>query len=172
MNRFGMWFANMMRGRYGTDNLNRFLLIAALILMIAEVFIKWRPLYLLAVLILIYVYCRMFSRNINARYRENQKFLQLTAKLRKNRRGGTYYGGGSYGNSSYGSSSYGGSSYGGAYGNNGSGFGGNRRAKTAKDRTHRILKCPVCGEKLRVPKGAGKINITCPYCGEKFIKKV
>ena len=83
MNRFGMWFANLMRGRYGTDNLNRFLLVIALILVIADMFIRWRVLYLIAVILLIYVYCRMFSRNVNARYRENQKFLQLTARFRK-----------------------------------------------------------------------------------------
>ena len=160
MNRFGMWFANLMRGRYGNDNLNRFLLIVSVILIIADMFVRRRLLYMLAVLILIYVYCRMFSRNINARYRENQKFLQFTAKFRRN--GGP------------GNASYGGADGGGQYGNtaNSGSAGWGRKAKPAKDRDHKIFKCPVCGEKLRVPKGAGKISITCPHCGEKFIKKV
>ena len=39
MNRFGMWFANLMRGRYGNDNLNRFLLIVSVILIIADMFV-------------------------------------------------------------------------------------------------------------------------------------
>ncbi len=160
MNRFGMWFANLMRGRYGNDNLNRFLLIVSVILIIADMFVRWRLLYMLAVLILIYVYCRMFSRNINARYRENQKFLQITAKFRRN---------GGPGNASYGGA-YGGGRYGNAANSGKAGWG--RKAKPAKDRDHKIFKCPVCGEKLRVPKGAGKISITCPHCGEKFIKKV
>lgn len=160
MNRFGMWFANLMRGRYGNDNLNRFLLIVSVILIIADMFVRRRLLYMLAVLILIYVYCRMFSRNINARYRENQKFLQFTAKFRRN---------GGPGNASYGGA-YGGGRYGNAANSGSAGWG--RKAKPAKDRDHKIFKCPVCGEKLRVPKGAGKISITCPYCGEKFIKKV
>ena len=160
MNRFGMWFANLMRGRYGNDNLNRFLLIVSVILIIADMFVRWRLLYMLAVLILIYVYCRMFSRNINARYRENQKFLQFTAKFRRN---------GGPGNASYGGA-YGGGQYGNAANSGSAGWG--RKAKPAKDRDHKIFKCPVCGEKLRVPKGAGKISITCPHCGEKFIKKV
>ncbi len=160
MNRFGMWFANLMRGRYGNDNLNRFLLIVSVILIIADMFIRWRLLYMLAVLILIYVYCRMFSRNINARYRENQKFLQFTAKFRRN---------GGPGNASYGGT-YGGGQYGNAANSGNAGWG--RKAKPAKDKNHKIFKCPVCGEKLRVPKGAGKISITCPHCGEKFIKKV
>lgn len=160
MNRFGMWFANLMRGRYGNDNLNRFLLIVSVILIIADMFVRRRLLYMLAVLILIYVYCRMFSRNINARYRENQKFLQFTAKFRRN---------GGPGNASYGGA-YGGGQYGNAANSGSAGWG--RKAKPAKDRDHKIFKCPVCGEKLRVPKGAGKISITCPHCGEKFIKKV
>ena len=160
MNRFGMWFANLMRGRYGNDNLNRFLLIVSVILIIADMFVRRRLLYMLAVLILIYVYCRMFSRNINARYRENQKFLQFTAKFRRN---------GGPGNASYGGA-YGGGQYGNTANSGSAGWG--RKAKPAKDRDHKIFKCPVCGEKLRVPKGAVKISITCPHCGEKFIKKV
>lgn len=163
MNRFGMWFANLMRGRYGNDNLNRFLLIVSVILIIADMFVRWRLLYMLAVLILIYVYCRMFSRNINARYRENQKFLQFTAKFRRNGRYGS-------GNASYGGGAYGGGQYGNTANSGSAGWG--RKANPARDRDHKILKCPVCGEKLRVPKGAGKISITCPHCGEKFIKKV
>ena len=38
-------------------------------------------------------------------------------------------------------------------------------------RTHKYYKCPKCGQKLRVPKGKGKIEVSCPKCGEKFIKK-
>ena len=38
-------------------------------------------------------------------------------------------------------------------------------------RTHKFLKCPSCGNTLRVPKGKGKLQITCPKCGERFVKK-
>ena len=38
-------------------------------------------------------------------------------------------------------------------------------------KTHKFLKCPGCGNTLRVPKGKGKLQITCPRCGERFIKK-
>ena len=37
-------------------------------------------------------------------------------------------------------------------------------------KTHRFIKCPGCGNTLRVPKGKGRLQITCPKCGERFIK--
>ena len=39
------------------------------------------------------------------------------------------------------------------------------------DRQHRYFRCPKCRQKVRVPKGKGKIAETCPKCKEKFIKK-
>ena len=31
--------------------------------------------------------------------------------------------------------------------------------------------CPQCHQKLRVPRGRGRIQISCPRCGTQFIKK-
>ena len=40
-----------------------------------------------------------------------------------------------------------------------------------KDREHRYFDCPKCRQRVRVPRGKGKIAISCPKCREKFIRK-
>lgn len=40
-----------------------------------------------------------------------------------------------------------------------------------RDREHRYYNCPTCRQRVRVPRGKGKISITCPKCREKFIRK-
>lgn len=38
-------------------------------------------------------------------------------------------------------------------------------------RQFKFFKCPACRQKIRVPRGKGRIEITCPRCGDRFIKK-
>ena len=41
--------------------------------------------------------------------------------------------------------------------------------KQKKD--YRFFKCPACTQKVRVPKGHDKIEVTCPKCRERFVRK-
>lgn len=48
----------------------------------------------------------------------------------------------------------------------------NKKKKAPKsDKEHKVYKCPKCKQVLRVPRGKGKILITCQNCGHKFQKK-
>ena len=75
-------FYRFMQGRYGVDQLYRFIFFLALVLMIINTFLRNPMLNLVVYALLILDIFRMLSKNHSARYAENQKYLQLTAKFR------------------------------------------------------------------------------------------
>ena len=126
-----------MQGRYGVDQFARFTLGVALFVIVIGSFLRRNVaggiLDTLGFILIIYTYFRIFSRNVSARYAENQKYLQMTAGIRK--KWASFQ-------------------------------------RDMKDRkTHHIYRCPGCKQKIRVPKGKGKIAIRCPKCQTEFIKK-
>lgn len=81
-------FQQFMIGRYGQDELSRFLLILSLILLVLSSILRFVPVpflhflvYLLAMAALLWCTVRMFSRNIPARQRERDRFLRMTGKV-------------------------------------------------------------------------------------------
>ncbi len=130
-------FSRFMQGRYGVDQFSNFLVILALIFMVLELFIPVSyvrsGLNSLGLLLLIYAYFRIFSKNHYKRYAENERYMKYYNKVRF--------------------------------------FLARKKNHMEQRRTHRIYKCPSCGQSIRVPKGKGKIAITCPKCRTEFIRK-
>jgi uncharacterized paraquat-inducible protein A len=46
-----------------------------------------------------------------------------------------------------------------------------RRDQYQQRKSYKYFKCPNCKQKLRVPRGKGKLQVTCSRCHTKFIKK-
>ena len=97
MNGFGNWFRRFcgklavgmqrfMRGRYGTDKLNMWILGAGLILCLISIFISLPVVNWIltagSYALMIWAICRTFSRNTYKRYRENRRFLMWLDRIK------------------------------------------------------------------------------------------
>ena len=74
-------FYRFMQGRYGIDQLNSFLMIVCVICFIVNMFIGSIVLTFIAYGTWLFVIFRMFSKNIYARNRENDKYLNFFSPL-------------------------------------------------------------------------------------------
>lgn len=122
-----------MAGRYGVDSLGKFTLVAGLAAMLLAGWFDSLLLVILAWVLIICSYFRMFSKNIYKRAAENQTFLGKTYKLRS--------------------------------------WFTRQKNLSAQRKDYHIYKCPGCRQKIRIPRGKGKIEVRCPKCSRTFIKK-
>ena len=120
-------------GAYGMDRLTRVLLVIAALFLVISFATPLGFLYYIAFVILFYCYFRMFSKNIPARYKENEIFVKKTDRVAS--------------------------------------FFKNTGKKISEFRKYHIYKCPSCGQKIRIPRGKGKIAISCPRCKNEFVKR-
>ena len=74
-------FYRFTQGRYGIDQLNSFLMIVCVICFIVNMFIGSIVLTFIAYGTWLFVIFRMFSKNIYARNRENDKYLNFFSPL-------------------------------------------------------------------------------------------
>ena len=122
-----------MQGRYGADQMGQMLSAVSMVFLIISLFSRNQAWFLLAVIGIVYNYFRMFSKNISKRYAENQKYLKMTAGIRKKL--------------------------------------ASWKSQLAQRKIYHIYRCPGCKQKIRVPRGRGKIEIRCPKCNTRFVKK-
>lgn len=76
-------FRNFMYGRYGIDDLYKFLFKVYLILIIIDLFVKSKILLIIELLLIILIFYRMFSKKIYQRNNENELFLKIKGKITK-----------------------------------------------------------------------------------------
>lgn len=122
-----------MQGRYGADQMGQMLSAVSMVFLIISLFSRNQGWFLLAVIGIVYNYFRMFSKNISKRYAENQKYLTMTAGIRRKI--------------------------------------ASWKSQLAQRKIYHIYRCPGCKQKIRVPRGRGKIEIRCPKCNTRFVKK-
>ena len=133
LHRWQVSFARFMVGRYGTDELNRFLSALILILVVVSLFLRTGILFVPELALLVWIYFRMFSKNTGKRFKENQQYLNLRFMITEGWK--------------------------------------KWPARMKEARQYKIFRCPNCGQKLRIPRGHGKISIHCRKCGHDFTGK-
>lgn len=151
---------DFMKDRNGADELTTAMGLAGMVLTLIGTVASVQPVSWLGLVVVLLALVRAFSKNLVARRRENDRYLELIAKLPF---ATPLAGSGSPRN-------------GRAARPTTKGVGVDdlkRQARTAKTmwrdrKTKAFLKCPTCGTTLAVPKGKGRLIVTCPKCHTKM----
>ncbi len=72
-----------MQGRYGSDQLNKALIIAALAISLVNMFVRSYIVTAVELLFVAFALYRMLSRKIQTRLRENRAFLNASGKIKR-----------------------------------------------------------------------------------------
>lgn len=78
-----MWFRRWMVGRRGPDELMYALFAAGFVLLFASLMFRFPPLAILAWALVLGAYFRFFSKSLDKRWRENQRFLALGRRMQQ-----------------------------------------------------------------------------------------
>ena len=148
-----------MRPRLFRDELNKTLFFIAVALLLTGSIVRAYPaaatvLRLLGFAAAGFFLFRMFSKDEQRRYRENQRFMTAVTAVQ------TFF-----------RDLFSGKRRKAASSAPKDGQGGGFRRTWEEYKTYRFLICPQCSQRLRVPKGKGKIRVTCTNCGNKFLAK-
>ena len=151
---------DFMKGRYGVDDLSLAIGTVGVALALVGTIFSLREVSLVALVILVLDLARAFSKNFDARRRENDAYRSFVRKIPMV--GERLAGGGPSGAAS-----------GRASARSAQKEDLKRQARTAKKmwkerKTKAFLKCPKCGTMLSVPKGKGRLIVTCPKCHAKM----
>jgi Zn ribbon nucleic-acid-binding protein len=71
-----------MQGRYGVDELYKFLFTLYIVLVIVNLFLNFYSLTIIELLLVIIIFYRVLSKNKYKRSKENQKYLQIRNNLK------------------------------------------------------------------------------------------
>ena len=144
---------DFMKDRYGVDELTTIMGIAGMVLVLIGTIAQWQWLTYVGLILVVLALVRALSKNLDARKRENERWLELAASIPG---AGSLLSGKGAGSA-------------GAADSRPTADDLKRQVRTTKKmwkdrKTKSFLKCPTCGAMLAVPKGKGKLIVTCPKC--------